>query len=259
MLTRNVIEATALGAATLIDPQRLGRRTRPAYRVGVAAVTGIATHRALVQDDELVLNPVSRAAIALGTAGTIFGTMGLWERVDAVGHNWLVRRGVKHPRLALAGFAFVTSLVPALIDQRRAADTPDSDNLGETPRHEPLDPALRGVLRAILGATEEYGAPHLRTQLADATWESWEPPRAPEDPRPEYLQLSLNNPSAHQRARPLTFTFPIRARTVDGVEITIGVDQGLLDHVVVEGTLAAWPELAEVTLVSDDDVATDLP
>jgi hypothetical protein len=57
-------------------------------------------------------------AIAVGTAGAVLGTMGLWERWDARLHGWLVARGVERPRVVIAVAATALSLQSGLLEAR---------------------------------------------------------------------------------------------------------------------------------------------
>ncbi|WP_181312014.1 hypothetical protein [Nocardioides campestrisoli] len=104
LLSRNdVAMALVTGAATLIDPQRLSPRMRRAYRLSATAFVGVGGYVATgqMEEDELLPPPV-RAAIAGGIAGTVYATWRGAEKLDTASVGWLERRGVKRPRVALA-------------------------------------------------------------------------------------------------------------------------------------------------------------
>lgn len=92
----------------------------------------------------------------------------------------------------------------------------------------------------------------------------WDDPEDAGTSLPEFLELRLNQPDAHELVVPRTFTFPVRARTRGGHEIRLGIADGRLDHVVLdwldghpvgdEDWPSRWPSLEEVTLVHDHEV-----
>jgi hypothetical protein len=110
---REVATAAVTGALSLVNPGDLSPRALTAYRVTCATLSGAFTYGVLREND-LTEHPRAQAAFAVGAATTVFATMGLWERWDAVVHRWLVARGVQRPRLVIAAAATATSLVSAL-------------------------------------------------------------------------------------------------------------------------------------------------
>lgn len=264
-LPRDLLEATVTGALTLVDPHRLSPRRRTAYRLAVAALSGFVADRAVREggeDFDAFEQANIAPAVGFGAAGLVFGSMPLWERTDLATHRWLERRGVKHPRRVLAALAVVGTLGAALTAGPKQGSDPVED---VAPHEEPLDHRLRDVLRAILGATEEYAAPSLRRQLADAVVEVWgDPDDSADSPVPEFVELRLRQPEAHERVIPRSFTFPVRARTRAGHEIQVAVHDGHLAHVLLdwadghpvgdEDWPAEWPTLDEIRLVHDHEI-----
>ncbi len=121
LLGRELARAGITGVLSLVDPADLTPRARRAYRVTCAALAGAFAYDELRTDDEFAGQPAKQAAIAVGAAGAVLGTMGLWERWDGKVHRWLVARGVRRPRLVIAAAATSTSLATAFLDPRGAA------------------------------------------------------------------------------------------------------------------------------------------
>ena len=122
---RELAVAGITGALSLVDPAELSPRTRTSYRLTCAALSGAFTYTVLRGDDELTDDPRQQAAVAVGAAGAVFATMGLWERWDASLHGWLVARGVQRPRLVIAAAATATSLLSAALEARVSTRTED--------------------------------------------------------------------------------------------------------------------------------------
>lgn len=259
---RDLVDAAALGALTLLDPHRLSGRALTAYRTAVAGYTAITLERSLREDPEQTVGEALRTPLALATAAVTYATMNRWEKWDDRTQRWLQRHGVRRPRLVLAGVSVASVLVSAVADRRVQERAIRGDQEEFQPRLEPLDSRLREVLRAILGSREDYGAAALRRQLADAMVEEWGDPEATGASLPEFVELSLRQDD-HERIVPSGFTFPVRARTRGGHEIRLVVADGLLSHVLLdwapghpigdEDWPTEWPSFDEVTLVADGD------
>jgi hypothetical protein len=114
---REIAIAGVTGALSLVNPADLSPRALRAYRLSCATLSGAFTY-GMLRDEDLTEHPQAQVAFAVGAAGAVFTTMGLWERWDAGMHRWLVARGVRRPRLVIAAAATATSLLPAFLDTK---------------------------------------------------------------------------------------------------------------------------------------------
>ena len=255
LLSRSdVVTAAATGVLTLIDPTQVPPRLKPAYRVAVAGVSAAGIYVALDKDPDLGNQPVPRAALAVGVGGTLYATMGLWERVDAIIHGVLRRRGVRHPRLTLAAGSVALSLAVDAFDSVQSRVLPDD----ETVRAD-LSPELLAIATAILAETDDHSAPLLRAQLHQARAVGW----GEVDELCGQLDLEVG-PITHWVV-PHDFTFPVRAEFDHAGATYAGrlrVDGGRLSVVMldqvdfaetdpVDSWPSAWPAMSEVRLRHD--------
>ena len=250
-----VATAVATGALTLVDPARVPPRLLPLYRVAVAGAGGAGIYAALENDRELAPLPAARAALALGVGGTMFATMGLWERVDASVSAAMRRRGVRHPRVKLAAASVLASLAVAALDNTLSRVLPAD----ETVRAD-LSPELRALAEAILAETDDHSAPLLRSQLHHARAVGW----AEIDELDGHLDLDIG--TVTRWAVPHEFTFPVRAEfdhAGSTYAVQLRVDGGRLSEVLLEQVgfdpasdrvdvwPTRWPAVSEVRLRHD--------
>ncbi len=125
---RELAFAGLTGALSLVSPANLPSRALLAYRVTCATLAGAYTYDALRKDPELADKPAVKVALAVGGAGAVYGSMGLWERWDSGLHRWLLARGVKRPRLVIAAGATATSLLGAVLDAMATQKDEDAGN-----------------------------------------------------------------------------------------------------------------------------------
>jgi membrane associated rhomboid family serine protease len=123
---RELAVAGITGALSLLNPAELSPRALTTYRLTCATLAGAFAYTVLRDDDELPDEPKHQVAIAVGTAGAVLGTMGLWERWDARLHGWLVARGVERPRVVIAAAATAISLLSGLLEARTSANRAES-------------------------------------------------------------------------------------------------------------------------------------
>jgi hypothetical protein len=273
---RELAIAGVTGALSLVSPADLGPRALLVFRVTCATLSGAFTYDTLRNDEELADQPAARVSLAVGAAGAVFGTMGLWERWDASLHRWLLRRGVSRPRWVIAAGTAATSLVAAAMEARATETQDEHEELG--PVIAPLDPRLREVLVAVLASTEELGSPLLQQQLTRARAAVWGPDGSEGEELPGFLELVVVAPGETAdvaRVVPHSFTFPVRAEfDHDGTTyaLRLGVEEGWLSSVTLvpvpeapavsdaaggtESWPKSWPAVADISLRHDGEEAT---
>ncbi len=254
-----VASAAALAALTLVEPRRLSVGGRLAYRAAIAGVTAWSTWAETRDTAPLLLTPATRAGLTVGAAGLTFGVAEAGEASDARLTDALARRGVPRPRAVMAAATALLSLATwRWTDRAGAGDEPLLDLEEETALIE-VPESVRRVTSRLLEATEDWGAPELREQLAVArlVTYSWT------DPRDEVPYRPFDIPSEAPRAVPGEARFPVVGRFEDdGHQFTVSlqVSGGHLEAVQVEELLdklddeaqgapgVRWPEAEDVDL-----------
>ena len=221
-VSHGVVSSAIVGALTLVEPRRLTPGSRLAYRGAVAAVTGWvvwATLRPRSAADLDLLGPLNRTALTAGTAGAALGLAEVGEAVDAKVHDRLVRSGVTRPRLWLAVGSLALGLASWAASRNDAGfSLPDHAGADEDGRSlVELPDEVRGLALRLLSATEEFGAPQLREQLATARLVRF----ADEEPELGYSAFEVSDAVA--RAVPGTATFPVVGRFRDAAGQQFGI------------------------------------
>ncbi|NLT31529.1 MAG: hypothetical protein GXX86_13965 [Propionibacterium sp.] len=161
-----VARAGALGALTLIDPNRLSGARKHLYWLGAGALTSAES---LAGDQEQI--PGTRPALAVGITGATYGAQDLLARGDKWTMDFLARRGVRHPRRWMAVLTAVGSLAITLFEARRDSALQEARYVwdGQDPvAAEPLPEDVRDIVTGLLDTVDGWGVAELRAQLADA-------------------------------------------------------------------------------------------
>lgn len=163
-LLTNLARATAHGGLTLVDPNRVRGIARGAFW---AAMAGASAAEVVSTPD---LDPRDKAPWAVTAASLVVASIGLWERTDAWMVNALRDRGVRHPRLLLAGASLASVAALGLLERRlgRLADDDFAPWEEGATDIGPLPGEVRGIVEALLGAVDGYDADRLQSQLGTA-------------------------------------------------------------------------------------------
>lgn len=182
-----VASTAAIAGLALVDPRKLTTGSRLAYRGAVAGLSAWIMHASLrpINEDFDLIGPVGRAAITTGSAGTAFGFTEVGEALDARLHDKIKRAGARRPRLWLAAgegaVAATAWWLGRRIDNAADANVEEFGKFGaEAPArtmpvrtlHEVPDD-LWAIMTAMLEATDEFGSPQLREQLAASSVYHW--------------------------------------------------------------------------------------
>jgi hypothetical protein len=138
----NLASAAVAGAVTLVRPARFPRWARRGLSLANTAGTAGAVFLAVRGDDELPDDhPLHRAltisdVTAAATGGLMLVTSGLGVKADAKIEHFLVRRGVRHPRLVMA--AGVVALLLAVKTVQDAASKHRESAASPTARKSPI-------------------------------------------------------------------------------------------------------------------------
>ncbi|WP_084077829.1 hypothetical protein [Demequina sp. NBRC 110057] len=239
-----VASAAALAALTLVEPRRLSVGGRLAYRAAIAGVTAWSTWAETRDTAPFLLTPATRAGLTVGAAGLAFGIAEAGEATDARLADALARRGVARPRAVMAGATALLSLATwKWADRTAAADEPLIDLEEETVLID-LPESIRRVTARLLEATEDWGAPELREQLAVArlVTYSWT------DPLDESSYQPFAIPQDAPRAVPGDARFPVVGRFEDdghAFTVSLQVSDGHLEAIQVEERLDLLEDEAE--------------
>lgn len=268
--TFKAASAVAMGAWALIDPNRPTRRGQIAYRIGSAAAVGASAWVGGRDEEGEPLSDGLRAALAAGSAAGSLALMRPSERLDARWHNFLRRRGIRHPRVLSAVFTTATYFATQALERWTEKQTDEAEQFAF--EFEPLDERLRALIMAILEQTEDHGSLALRAQLA-----SVQRVRVPgESEVAEWVGLEPGSTDG-PLAVPANAVFPVRARyatrrgaldlqvqVADGALAAVGwepveptelaadvASEDLLDIEDVLGDIAQWPSAEEVLLLEE--------
>ena len=263
-----VVSTAAVTGLALVEPRKLTTGRRLAYRSAIAGLTAWVMHaslRPVNEDDFDIVGPVGRAAITTGTAGAVFGIAEVGEKLDARLHDSIKRAGVRHPRLWMAtgegavsaatwflgrrfdngGISFEDifneAFEEAMEEEERVAP---NRTLHEVPEN------LRAIISAMLEATDEFGAPQLREQLAAASVYHWN------GAEPDFNSAQFHVPNHIPRLVPGNYRFPVIGRFTALGDLTFTiqffVDDGYLGSVHIEDSgdwtqeqLDRWEEICE--------------
>lgn len=240
-LVRVGLLAGAVGALTLVEPRRLGPLGRGAYRVGVAAVSGLLAADT-ARTSGALLDPVRDGVV---TGGATLGLMDLAEAADGLLVDFLRRAGVSRPRPVLAAVGVVGTVaayaLPGPLGGERWGSLEEVFSESET---QELPAEARALLEALLApgpdGVDLPGAAALREQLE--TVRAVDPGYATSD-------LPLEVAAPRRRAVPHQQTWPVTGRFRRG-----GRDYAL-ELTISEGALA----MLSVMLGEEPSAATDDP
>jgi hypothetical protein len=222
------------GVLTYPDPATQTPGGRLGVRIGSAALSGFVTWVGLrdLQDD-FFRRPL-RAGLTAVAIGATLGLADASDAVDAKLHRGLIRRGVARPRAVLAAASAILMVVAAVSGRSRSAPVsePDgSDVAEETTVEMPED--VRRLIDALLAATESWGAPQLRVQLAAARVIEY----LGEDEDAFYPGIGFEVPDGLPRAVPHDTRFPVAGRyhPLDGrsADVTLTIADGKLAHLSI--------------------------
>ena len=262
-----LVSTGLVAGLALIEPRNLTTGRRVAYRVGVAAVTAwavLVSMRPSKDSDPDLLRPIARSAVTVGAGGAAFGLAEAGEAVDARIHDGLLRAGVRKPRLWIA--AGEAALSVAAWWAGRLGDRADADDLDDYEEPERtlvgIPAGLRTVASRLLSATDEYGAPELREQLAGARLISFDDGAI----EASFAQFDIREDLP--RAVPGNGRFPVigrfQAQNDRTFDIRVFVEDGRLESIHIdegadwsEEELEAWHEtgrdLSELTVWPSPD------
>lgn len=261
-----IASSIVAGAFCLVDPARLGPRSRWAFRGLTAGIVGGLTLLELKRTPALKHNPIAIGGAAAGVAGTVFGLSEVSENLDARMMSGLERVGIRSPRV----FVAVVSTVASIVSFRSSVATEEDADSGSAdgPFYTDVDPAVRALVDGMLAETPEHSSATLSAQWATARTEHWTRPEPGEFDR--WLEFSVEESTS--RVVPHTFTFPVKAhfRTPSGVvaEASLLVSEGRLRSLAIDvapgadelesfddgdpiESLSSWPALEDVTFVLD--------
>lgn len=267
-ITHGVVSSCVVGVLTLIDPRRLTVGQRLVYRLanaGLAAWTVGVGFRS--SDPSGAVPPVGRAALVAGAAGAALGFADAGEAVDARVQDAIARTGARHPRRWLAAggtvLAFGSWWASRTLDAPGNEDTPE---VHEAAVDLPED--VRALAAHLLAATDLFGAPELRAQLAHAQRLVFDDSDGGFWPVAQ-LQVDVDLP----RAVPADATFPVvgRFRAMGDVtfDVRLVVTDGVLASLFVDeggdwtpeqrdawyesggdlGALGGWPALGDLEML----------
>lgn len=243
-----VASSAVMGAWALVDPNRPTRRGQIAYRVGSAAAVGASVWIGARDEEGEPLGDGLRAALAAGSAVGSLALMRPSERLDARWHNFLRRRGIRHPRVLSALFTVGMYAATHALErwtEKQAAAAEEFEFVLE-----PVDERLRALVMAILEQTEDHGSLALRAQLGrtqrvrtpgEREVAAWVPFDVEEGDGP--------------RAVPASAIFPIRARYATrrgALDLQVQVEDGVLSAVSWELVDSPELDLADDTFDVDD-------
>ncbi|WP_313551253.1 hypothetical protein [Corynebacterium sp.] len=244
-----VVSTGAVTALTLVEPRKLSTGRRLAYRGATAGLAAWSMHaglRPISENDFDVIGPIGRAAISTGTAGVVMGAAEVGEGLDARLHDAVKRTGVRHPRLWLAAGGGTFAAAAWWLGRRFDGGGVNLDEvLPDAPNrtlHEVPD-NLRAVINTLLEATDEFAAPQLREQLAEASVYHWD------GEAPDFDSTQFHVPYHISRVVPGNYRFPVIGTftAVQDLPFTIElfIDDGYLDSVNIERTPDWTPEQEE--------------
>lgn len=244
-----VVSTGAVTALTLVEPRKLSTGRRLAYRGATAGLAAWSMHaglRPISENDFDVIGPIGRAAISTGTAGVVMGAAEVGEGLDARLHDAVKRTGVRHPRLWLAAGGGTFAAAAWWLGRRFDGGGVNLDEvLPDAPNrtlHEVPD-NLRAVISTLLEATDEFAAPQLREQLAEASVYHWD------GEAPDFDSTQFHVPYHISRVVPGNYRFPVIGTftAVQDLPFTIElfIDDGYLDSVNIERTPDWTPEQEE--------------
>lgn len=232
-ITHGVVSSCVVGALTLIDPRRLTVGQRLVYRLANAGLAAWTVGVGLRSSDPSgAVPPAGRAALVAGTAGAALGFADAGEAVDARVQGAIARTGARHPRrwLAVGGaiLAFGSWWASRTLDTPQ--DTPEAQEIAVD-----LPEDVRALAAHLLAATDLFGAPELRAQLAhaerlvfdDSDGGFW--PDAQllvADDLPRAVPAHATFPVVGRFRALGDVTFDVRLMVTDGVLTSVFVDEG---------------------------------
>lgn len=257
-----VTSAAAFGALSLVDPARLSPVRRRAYRVGLAATTGLWA--GLTTDrDRTVLVPAHVVA-GLLAGGAVWASAEVSETADERVVGWLQAAGVARPRWWLAAASAGSVLASVAADRaaaRRAAAGTDPEVWREDlMRTRPITSEVREVVEAILQAADTPEAQVLRGQWAVAQESCFD------DGEEFSTMVEFEVPDDVVRVVPHSHTYPVHARfhAPEGTELQVSLQifAGRLVHVAIEAVdedhpkpvddiLDRWPPVTDLRFVRE--------
>lgn len=253
-------------------------RFRLAYRLGVAALTGVTTYAQEMPSytgRRRQVGARTMAGISLAAAAATFAGADLVDKLNDATDAWLERRGVRNPQ-AFLGLATVALTGAVTVAQDYLPD--EDEEFGEGKAY-PLPDRIRAALTVVLSGLEDRdpaSAAALHQQLDSAT--IWLPEGSDVE-NGDLWYFALEVPAEGMlRAVPHQQTLPAHGRFSHGdreLDITIHVMDGQLAAVSLDDpalsdvedweeadeegdddapiTLAEWPEPGDIRVVFDDN------
>ncbi|MGM1030152.1 MAG: hypothetical protein ACQEWM_09870 [Actinomycetota bacterium] len=259
-VAHGVASTAAVAGLTLIDPRDLRPGSRLLYRAVVAGVTAWTTW-AVVRTDAAALSPGARLGMVVGAAGATLGVAEAGEALDARMHDRLRAAGVGRPRALLAAAAGALSLTGWWLGRRSSAAEVATVAGGVDEATEQLIDVpddVRAIAERLLAATDGFGAPELRAQLAAGRAAVWEGP----EPEAFWPGIGFAVPADAPLAVPGDASFPVIGRypALDGrsFDVALGVQDGRL-AVLSIGEGRDWSDDARIAWMEADRGVHELP
>ena len=255
-LIHGVASTAAITGLALVEPRKLTTGRRFAYRSAIAGLTAWVMHAGLrpVNEDEFdIIGPIGRAAVTTGSAGAVLGFAEVGEALDAHLHDSIKRAGARQPRLWMAAGEGAVAAGAWWLGRRFDNGGISLDEIFEDAFEEndepnqtlhPVPDNLRAIVSTILEATDEFGAPQLREQLASASVYHWN------GAEPDFNSGHFHVPNHIPRLIPGNFRFPVIARFTAYEDLTFAInlfiDDGYLSSLHIDGEHLDWtPEQSE--------------
>jgi hypothetical protein len=255
--THVAVVSVAAALLAFPNPANRGVAGRLGLRVGGAALSGLVAWAALRElQDDFFRRPL-RAGFTAAAVGSALAVAEASDALDARLHRGLVRRGVGHPRLVLAlasGATTALSFLPGRKDD--ASLVPDS----EEPEEEvtvAVPAEVRALTEALLAASDQWGAQHLRAQLAAAKAIQY----IGEAEEAFYPGIGFSVPADLPRAVPHNTRFsvvgryyPLNGRSAD---VTLTISDGRIDSLSI-GTGDDWTIDEEIAWMDEGGSVQDI-
>ncbi|RAX49892.1 hypothetical protein DQ353_06930 [Arthrobacter sp. AQ5-05] len=227
-----LISGAASGALTLIDPARFKPCTRRSLVAGSGAAYAAVAWVGSSGNEEYKPGNVLRGSLALGLGALGAIATHYSFALDGKIHQSLLRRGIGNPRPLMAVGSGILTAALVLMESPAQEAEPVGYDHDAGPAEREISVELRDLVAGMLNATEDFGAPQLREQLAVAKEQYWVGPD-------EFsCSLSFVVPVDAARTVPRNFTFPVHAdfTTPDGhpMRVSLQVHDGVLDTLLID-------------------------
>ncbi|GAA1420069.1 hypothetical protein [Agrococcus citreus] len=230
-VAHGVVSSAAVAALTLIDPRVLTPGRRLGYRAAMAGLTAWSTWALLRTEAGAALSAGARLGMVVGAAGATLGIAEAGEALDARLHDRVRAAGIDRPRALLAAAAGAISIGGWWLGRRSdAAAATAVAGVEDEPAEELVEVPddVRALADRLLAATDGFGAPELRSQLAAARAVRWEGP----EPEGFWPGIGFAVPAGAPLAVPGDANLPVIGRytAVEGrsFDVMLGVQDGRL-------------------------------